>query len=63
MKKAIDLKIGDKIKVGGERLSVESVEVSDVGKQGTRKVRIQARKSNNEEVIIIRPADYPVNVE
>lgn len=62
MKKAIDLKIGNKVKIGGEVLTVDNIEISDIGKQGTRKVRMEASKSNGEKVILIRPADYPVNI-
>ncbi|MBX4196776.1 hypothetical protein KW805_04275 [Candidatus Pacearchaeota archaeon] len=59
MRKAKDLKKGDSISIGGEKLVVESVEISDIGKQGTQKCRIEAKKKNNEKVIIIRPSDYP----
>lgn len=60
-KKASDLKKGDKFPVGPETLVIESIEVSDIGKQGTKKCRIVALKSNGEKVIIIRPSDYPFN--
>lgn len=61
-KKASELKKSDKIILGGETLIVERVEISDIGKQGTKKVRIETKKSNGEKVIIIRPADYPINI-
>ena len=60
MKKAIDLKVGNKIKVGGEVLFIEDIEVSDAGKHGTKKVRIKARKNNEETIVLIRPSDYPI---
>ncbi len=60
-KKASDLKKGDKLSVGGADLIVESIEVSDIGKQGTKKCRISAKKSDGERIVIIRPADYPFN--
>ena len=59
-KKAGQLKVGDKLSIGGETLIVESLEVSDIGKQGTKKVRISAKKSNDERIVIIRPEDYPI---
>ena len=58
-KKAKDLKKGDFVLIGGEKLKVDSIEISDIGKQGTKKVRIAALKNNGERVIIIRPSDYP----
>ncbi|OIO80968.1 hypothetical protein AUJ84_02000 [Candidatus Pacearchaeota archaeon CG1_02_32_132] len=58
-KKAEEIKKGDKIIIGGEELIVQNVESSDIGKQGTKKCRIEARKGDGEIVIIIRPADYP----
>lgn|GEM_PF-979345 len=60
VKKAGQLKVGDKIVIGGETLNVESTETSDIGKQGTKKVRISALKGNGERVVIIRPEDYPI---
>lgn len=63
MKKAKDLKQGNTIIVGGEKLIINSVEISDIGKQGTQKVRIEAKKANGEGVIVIRPSDYPFNTE
>lgn len=59
-KEAIEIKKGDVIVVGGEELEVAEVEVSDIGKQGTKKVRIVAKKSNGEKTIIIRPEEYPI---
>ncbi|MDP1728758.1 MAG: hypothetical protein Q8L27_00960 [archaeon] len=62
MKKlAKDLKIGDKIEIAGESVEIESTEISDIGKQGSKKVRIAAKKQNGEKVVIIRPTDYPFN--
>ncbi|MEI6731228.1 MAG: hypothetical protein WCK90_00955 [archaeon] len=63
MKKAIEIKKGDKIKVAGEVLTVETTETSDIGKQGTKKCRIEAKKANGERVVMIRPADYPIQTE
>lgn len=64
MKKAAkELKVGDKIEIAGEVLEIISSESSDIGKQGTQKVRIVAKKSNGENVTIIRPADYPFTTQ
>lgn len=41
---------------------VEEVEISDIGKQGTKKVRIVAKKKSGEKIVIIRPEDYPLGV-
>jgi len=62
-KLAKDIKKGDKLNIVGELLTIESVEISDIGKQGTKKVRIEAKKSNGEKIVLIRPADYPFNTE
>jgi len=62
MKKASDLKKGDKILIGTEALTIESIELSDVSKQGSKKVRIVALKSSGEKVVFIRPADYPFKI-
>lgn len=60
MKKlARDLKKGDKIVIAGEVCTIETLEISEIGKHGKRKCRIEARKQNKEFVVIIRPEDYP----
>ena len=62
MKKAAkELKAGDKVEMAGETVVIESIETSDIGKQGTQKVRIIVKKKNGEKAVIIRPADYPFN--
>ncbi|MEK6899461.1 MAG: hypothetical protein AABW79_05180 [Nanoarchaeota archaeon] len=64
MKKTADkVKIGDFLSIGGEFLKVVQVELSDIGKQGTKKCRIELEKNNGEKVIVIRPADYPFEVK
>lgn len=62
-KKAIEIKKKDVLIIAGEELEVEEVESSDVSKQGTKKVRIVAKKKNGEKVVVIRPADYPVETK
>jgi len=49
----------DFILLGGEKLQVEEIELSDVGKQGVKKCRIVAVRPNKEKIIIIRPSNYP----
>ncbi len=61
-KKAKELKKGDKIKIGGKIFTIEDIEISEIGKQGTRKVRILAKSAESEKIIIIRPEDYPFEI-
>ena len=62
MKKlAKELKVGDKVDIAGESTIIKSIEISDMGKQGSQKARIVAKKNSGETVTIIRPADYPMN--
>lgn len=63
MKKAKDLKKKDRIIAGGEELEIEEIEQSDIGKQGTKKIRIVAKKKNGDKIVIIRPEDYPVETK
>lgn len=63
MKKiAKELKKGDKIAIAGQKCQINSIEVSDMGKQGKSKVRIEAITEKNEKLIIIRPEDYPLDI-
>lgn len=59
--KAKELKKGDRIIVGAEELEIEEIEISDISKQGTKKTRIVAKKSNGDKIVIIRPEDYPID--
>jgi translation elongation factor P/translation initiation factor 5A len=54
-----DLKKGDKIKIAEQTCLVEETEISEMGKQGKRKVRIAAMTEKGEKLVIIRPDDYP----
>lgn len=64
MKKlAKELKKGDKIIVAGKLFSIEIIELSEIGKQGTRKVRLELVDEKKEKIVIIRPEDYPFEVE
>ncbi|HLC31207.1 MAG TPA: hypothetical protein VJK51_00930 [Candidatus Nanoarchaeia archaeon] len=60
MTRAGELKKGDKIRVGEEVLEIEEVEISDISKQGTKKVRIVVKNSKGERITLVRPVDYPV---
>lgn len=62
MKKlAKDIKKNDKLNIFGKPGIVEDIEISDIGKQGKRKVRIQVNVEGN-KTIMIRPEDYPLDV-
>lgn len=61
-KQAKELKQGQTIFLSGEKLKIEKIEISDIGKQGRRKVRIEALKSDNQKAVIIRPDNYPIEV-
>ncbi len=61
-KKASELKKGDKIKIIGRIWIVESTETSDIGKQGSKKTRLEL-SSGEEKIAIIRPAEYPFEVQ
>ena len=58
-KKAKELKKGEKIKIAGKEFTIENIEISEIGKQGTRKCRIEAKSDSGEKIVIIRPEDYP----
>ena len=60
---AKDLKNGDEIFIGGKQFFIESIEISDIGKQGKRKVRIEAQTSKGEDLVVIRPEDYPFEMK
>jgi len=40
-------------------LVIEEIEISDIGKQGTKKVRLVAKTNAGEKITLIRPEDYP----
>ena len=61
-KQAKELKQGDKIKIAGRPCVISSIEFSEIGKQGPKKCRIVAKTDNGEEVVIVRPEDYPIEV-
>jgi len=61
-KKALEIKKDDVIMLAGKEWQVLEVETSDVGKQGTKKVRLVIQ-SGAEKMTVIRPADYPLDVK
>ena len=61
-KTAKEIKRGNKIKLAGKALTVEETEISDIGKQGTKKCRIVAKSETGEKIVLIRPEDYPLEV-
>lgn len=60
-KQAKDIKQGDKLNIFGKLGIIEKVEISDIGKQGKRKVRIELNVDGNKSVMI-RPEDYPLDI-
>jgi len=58
-KQAKDLKKGNSIKIAGESMKIEEIEISNIGKQGKRKVRMVAKNLKDEKIVLIRPEDYP----
>lgn len=61
-KQAKDLKKGDKINIAGKSYVIEAFELSEIGKQGKRKVRIEAVNEENKKLVLIRPEDYPFQI-
>jgi translation elongation factor P/translation initiation factor 5A len=57
-KKASELEKGEQIKILDKVWKVVAIETSDIGKQGSKKVRLEL-SSNGEKMAIIRPSEYP----
>ena len=62
-KTAKELNKGDKINMAGKTFTVQNVELSEISKQGSKKCRLELISSEGEKLVIIRPEDYPFNVE
>ncbi|MBU3912626.1 MAG: hypothetical protein KKE50_00890 [Nanoarchaeota archaeon] len=62
-KQAKDLKKKDKILVADQTCIVESLELSDIGKQGKRKARLVIITPGNEKIVLVRPEDYPFDIQ
>jgi len=60
-KKASELQKGEQIKILDKVWTIEGIETSDIGKQGSKKCRIEL-SSSGEKMAIIRPAEYPFEV-
>ena len=60
-KPAKDLKKGDKVKILDKVWTVETVENSAIGKQGSSKTRLELEASG-EKLAVIRPSEYPFEV-
>lgn len=58
-KQAKDIKKEEKIIIAGKAFIVQNIEISDIGKQGKRKVRFELKTTEGEKTVIIRPEDYP----
>ena len=57
-KKAQELQTGDSVNILGKIWVIRGIEISDIGKQGSKKCRLEL-ESKGEKMVIIRPADYP----
>ena len=62
-KKAKDRKKRNTIIVPGSKCVIQNIEISDIGKHGKRKCRIEAKDSKNKKIVVIRPEDYPFEVK
>ena len=58
-KKAKELKKGDRILITGKKYLIENIEFSEIGKQGTRKCRLELKSDSGEKSAIVRPENYP----
>jgi len=61
-KQAKDLEKGDRIIIAEQKCLIEDKEISDIGKHGKRKVRIEAKTEKGEKIVIVRPEDHPFEV-
>jgi len=62
-KQAKELKPGENINIAGQICRVLSTELSDIGKQGKRKCRLELLTDKNEKIVIVRPEDYPCDCQ
>lgn len=56
---AKDLKQGQKIVIADQTFTVQEIEISEIGKHGKRKVRVEAITEEGQKIVVIRPEDYP----
>jgi len=62
-KNANELKKGDRIMIAGKKCTVEDIELSELGKHGTKKCRVEAKTEEGEKVVLIRPENYPFTTD
>jgi len=60
---AKDLKVGQIVNLAGQKLKIQNIEFSEIGKQGKRKCRLELTNQRGEKTVLIRPEDYPFEVE
>ena len=60
---AKDLKKGDKIIFENLKLKIEKVEVSNIGKHGKAKCRLEALDENNEKKVFITLAEEDIPLQ
>ena len=59
---AKDLKKREIVLVAGKRCKIIEIEISDIAKHGKSKVRLEILTPEEEKLVIIRPADFPMEV-
>ncbi len=62
-KKASELKKGDKAMIDGQLCEIISVELSALGKHGTKKCRIIAAAPSQETKVVVKPADVLIEIQ
>lgn len=64
MKKlAKDIKKDEVILIAGKKCKVLDIEISDIAKHGKSKVRLEIVTPEQEKLVIIRPADFPMEMQ
>jgi len=61
-KQAKELQKGEKVVIADQVCVILDLEISDIGKHGKRKVRVEAETQQGEKIVIIRPEDYPFSL-
>ncbi len=61
-KRAKELKKGDKVLLMGKTWTIKEIEISNIGKQGSSKCRLEL-ENQGQTMVIIRPADYPFELK
>lgn len=63
MTKVAELKKGSKFILNGEKLTVEKIEFSKIGKLGKSKCRVEALNESNEKKVLILQTDQDVELQ